>query len=43
MEVENDILSVIEQKRVIWFDYVRTANGSRWINKITNWSPIERR
>ncbi|CAG9827828.1 unnamed protein product [Diabrotica balteata] len=43
MGVQSDIIDYIEEKRLSWYGHVRRADRGRWINKITEWSPIGRR
>lgn len=39
---KTDVLKYIETKRLVWYGHVRRAEN-RWINRVTEWSPIGRR
>lgn len=43
MNVQTDALNYIEEKRLQWYGHVRRCSSSRWINRVTDWSPIGRR
>lgn len=43
MSVEQDIITYIEEKRLIWYGHVRRAPPDRWITRVTDWSPLGRR
>lgn len=43
MGVEKDTLDYIEEKCLTWYGHVRRADPSRWIAKVTDWSPVGRR
>lgn len=40
---EKNLLEYIEEKRLLWYGHVRRSDETRWINRVTNWSPIGRR
>ena len=42
METERSVIDYIEEKRLVWYGHVQRAQN-RWINKVTEWSPLGRR
>lgn len=43
MDAKEQTITVIEEKILIWYGHVRRADESRWIKRVTHWSPMGRR
>lgn len=38
--IETDVLKYIESRRLVWYGHVGRVEN-RWINEVTEWSPME--
>ena len=43
MNVQNDTLTFIEEKILLWYGHVKRTNINEWVHKITDWSPMGKR
>lgn len=43
VQVDKDVLTFTEERRVTWYGHVRSFYKNRWIKKVTKWNPMGRR